>query len=96
MDSELKQDRKQHVKVENIAQRSFSAELLDGLGSRDTQETDTHEHTGNGDLVITKLDTVEVLDRKRVSGDKTVKRENLVHLDGGDEGTSTLTDNVGN
>jgi hypothetical protein len=92
--SELQQDRKQDVEIENVAQRTFPAELFDRLGSRDTQETDTHEHTSNGDLVVTKLDTVEVLNGKRIGGDETVEGENLVHLDRGDQGTSALTNDI--
>lgn len=94
MDSELEQDREQDVEVEDVAEGSFPAELLNGLGSRDTQETDTHKHTSDGDLVVTKLDTIEVLHGKRVGGDKTVKRENLVHLNRSDQSASTLTDDV--
>lgn len=119
MDGKLKQDGKQHVKVENVTQRPLLGQLLNRLinlvfsslpfllflfcfffqtylGSGDTQETDTHQHTSNGHLVITKLDAVKVLNRQGIGGDKTIERENLVHLDSGDKSTSTLADDVGN
>ena len=64
------------------------------LCTRDTQEANRHEHPANGDLIITKLDTVEILYTKTVCSDETVQGENLVHLDGRDEGTATLSDDM--
>ena len=95
MNGELQENREEDVKVENVAQRSLSGKLLDRLGSGNAQEADAHEHTSDGDLVVAKLDTIEVLDRQRIGGDKTVEGENLVHLDGGDKSTSSLSDDVG-
>lgn len=95
MDGELKQDRQQDVKVENVAKRSLLAESLHGLGSGDAKETNRHEHSCDSDLVVAKLDTVEVLDRERVCSDQTVESENLVHLDGRHKRASSLSDNVG-
>lgn len=81
----------------NLFQRlHFSSCILTYLGPGDTQETNTHQHAGDGHLVITKLDAVKVLNRQGIGRDKTVESENLVHLDGGDQSASTLTDNVGN
>ena len=94
MDCELRKNRKQDIEVEDISKRSLPAKLLDGLGPRDAQETHTHEHTSDGDLIVTEFDTVEVLDRKGVGGDKTVEGENLVHLNRGHKGASTLSDDV--
>jgi len=95
VDRELEQHRKKDVEVEDVAEGSFAAELLDGLGTRDTQEANAHEHTGDGDLVVAKLDTVEVLDRERVGRDETVERQDFVHLNRGDKRASTLSDDVG-
>ena len=66
------------------------------LCTRDTQEANRHEHPTNGDLIITKLDTVEILYTKTVCSDKTIQGENLVHLNGGHEGAATLTNNMCN
>lgn len=65
------------------------------LGPRDTQETNTHQHTGDSHLVVTKLDAVKVLNRQGIGSDKAVEGENLVHLDGRDKSASTLADDVG-
>lgn len=65
------------------------------LGPRDTQETNTHQHTGDCHLVVTKLDAVKVLNRQGIGSDKAVEGENLVHLDGRDKSASTLADDVG-
>jgi hypothetical protein len=107
----LQQNRKQDVEVEDVAERTFPRELLNRLrgqlwprygqystahlGTRDAQEADAHHHPGDRYLIISKLDPVEVLDRERVGCDEAVEREDLVHLDSGDEGAATLTDDVG-
>ena len=64
------------------------------LCTRDTQEANRHEHPANGDLIITKLDTVEILYTKTVCSDKTIQGENLVHLDGRNESAATLPDDM--
>ena len=41
------------------------------------------------------LDTIEILYAESVCRDETVKRENLVHLDGGNECAAALTNDMG-
>ena len=65
------------------------------LRPRDAEEANRHENAGNSDLVIAKLDAVEILYRQAVGSDQTVKGKNLVHLNGGYKGASSLADDVG-
>lgn len=66
------------------------------LGSRDAQEAYGHEHSSDRDLVIAKLDSIEILYTETVRCNQTVQSEDLVHLDGGNKGASSLPDNRGN
>lgn len=66
------------------------------LCTRDRQEADTHEDAADGDLTVTKLDTIKVEDTQTVCADQAVQRKNLVHLDGGDKCASSLSDDVRN
>lgn len=65
------------------------------LGSRDTQEADGHEHSSDRHLIISELDTIKVQDAQTVSGNETVKGQNLIHLDSSDESASALSNDVG-
>jgi len=65
------------------------------LGSRNAVEANTHQDTGDGDLVISELDSVQVLDTQRVGGDKSVETKDQEHLSSGNQSTSTLTDDAG-
>lgn len=65
------------------------------LGSRDTQEADGHEHSSDRNLIITKLDPIEVLHAKTVRSNQTVQSEDLVHLNSGDESASPLSNDRG-
>ena len=53
------------------------------LGMRDTQEADRHEHTSNRHLVVTKLDSVEILHAETVRRDEAVEHKNLVRTTAG-------------
>lgn len=64
------------------------------LGARNTQETNRHQHTADGDLVITKLDTIKVLHAQTVRRNETVQGEDLVHLNSRDQGTPSLPDDM--
>jgi hypothetical protein len=64
------------------------------LGTRDTQETNRHEHTSDCHLIVSKLDPVEILYAQAVRRDQTVKRENLIHLDRSDESAATLSNDM--
>lgn len=66
------------------------------LCTGDGQEANTHHHTRDGDLTITKLDAVKVQYRQRVGRDQAVERKNLVHLNRGNECATTLANDVGN
>ena len=66
------------------------------LCTRDTQEANRHEHPANGDLIITKLDTVEILYTKTVCSDKTIQGENLVHLDCCNQRAAALANDMRN
>jgi len=66
------------------------------LGPGDTQEADGHEHPSDRDLVVAKLDSVEVLHAKTVRCDQTIQSKDLVHLDSSDEGASALPDDRSN
>lgn len=65
------------------------------LGAGDGKEANTHQHTADGDLAVTELDTIQVDDTQTVSTDQTVQSENLVHLDSRNESATTLAENVG-
>jgi hypothetical protein len=65
------------------------------LGSRNAVEAHAHENTSNGDLVVPKLDSVQVLNTERIGSDEGVKTEDQEHLSSGDQSASTLTDDVG-
>ena len=93
---ELAENGADDVKVEDVGLGTLLGETLDRLGARDGQEADAHEHTADGDLAITELDTLQVEDRQAVSADETVKGKDLVHLDGGNQSAAALTDDVGN
>lgn len=62
--------------------------------ARDAHEAHAHEHASDRDLVVTELDTLEVLHRKRPRRDEAVEGEDLVHLNRRHEGATTLTDDV--
>ena len=64
------------------------------LGARDAIEANRHEHSSDRDLVVTKLDTIQVLHTETVRRDETVERQDLVHLDRCDERAPTLADDV--
>lgn len=89
------QERRSKSRVDRTFQTARSSKGLTYLGTRDAQETNTHQHARDSDLVISKLDSIEILNRERVSGDETIERQDFVHLNSCHEGTSTLTDNVG-
>ena len=111
MDSELNEDGKQNIEIEDIAEWSFSRELLYGLrqtisvqsssihrnsfdlGSRNAQEAHGHQHTSDCDLVVSKLDAVEVLNAQTVGRNQAVESQDLIHLDRGDQSATTLSDN---
>lgn len=65
------------------------------LGSRNTVEADTHQDTGDGDLVISEFDSVKVLYTERVGRDKSVETKDQEHLSSGHQSASTLTDDAG-
>ncbi|KAI6750013.1 hypothetical protein HG531_007278 [Fusarium graminearum] len=81
VNSELSQNGTDDVNVEDVGLRTFLAKTFDDTSARDAEEANRHEHTTDGVLRVTKLDTL--------------KGKNLVHLDGGDESATTLTDDVG-
>jgi hypothetical protein len=64
------------------------------LGSRNAEEANRHEHPINSNLVISKLDPIEVLNAKTVGGDQAIQSQDLVHLDGRNQRTPALPDNV--
>jgi hypothetical protein len=71
-------------------------EGMTNLCTGDGQEAHAHHHTRDRDLAITKLDTVEIQHGQTVGRDQTVECKDLVHLDRGDKGASTLSNNVRN
>lgn len=66
------------------------------LCARDAQEADRHQHPAYSNLVITKLDPIEILYAQGVCGDETVQCQDLVHLDGRHQSTAALPYDVGN
>jgi len=66
------------------------------FSTRNAQEADRHQHASDRHLVVTEFDAVQVLDAQAVGGDQAVKSKNFVHLDCGDEGATSLSDDVGN
>ena len=73
----------------HILQRFFD------LGSRNAQEAHGHQHTSNCDLIIPKLDAIKVLNAQTVGRNQAVESQDLIHLDRGNQSTTTLSDNVG-
>jgi len=61
----------------------------------DTEEADGHQHAADSHLVITKFDTIEVLHTQAVSGDQAIQRQDLVHLNSGNERTTSLSNDMG-
>jgi hypothetical protein len=61
---------------------------------RDTQEAYRHEHSSDGDLIITKLDAIEVLDTQAVRLDQAVQGQNFIHLYRRDQSTASLPDDM--
>src|ERR1700759_3069892 len=64
--------------------------------TRNGQKADTHHHSADCYLSISKFNTIQIQDRQTVSADKTVECKNLVHLNCGDQSTTTLANNVWN
>lgn len=62
--------------------------------SWNTEETNRHQHSSDGNLVITKLNSLQVLNTQCPCRDETIKRQNLVHLNRSNEGTSTLSNDI--
>ena len=65
------------------------------LCPRNGQEADRHKHTRNSNLVIAEFDAIKVLHTQTVCSNQTVECKNLVHLNSGNEGAATLTDDIG-
>jgi hypothetical protein len=66
------------------------------LCARDTEEADAHHHTSDRDLVVTELDTIEILHTEGVCCDESVQAENEEHLRRSYKCTPPLTNDVGN
>ena len=66
------------------------------LSPGDTQEADGHEHPSDRDLVITELDSIQVLHAETVRRNQAVQSEDLVHLYGGNEGAPSLPNDRSN
>ncbi|EEQ37936.1 hypothetical protein CLUG_02060, partial [Clavispora lusitaniae ATCC 42720] len=96
MDGKSTQDGSHNIGVEDSILWSFLAQFSKWLTTRNTQETHRQQDSRNGRLAITKLDTSQVQHRQRVGGNQTVQCQNLVHLDGRNQRTTTLTDNICN
>jgi hypothetical protein len=62
--------------------------------ARDAHEANRHQDTGDGNLVVTKFDALEVLYTQSPRRDEAVEGENLVHLDSGDQCASSLANDV--
>lgn len=75
-----------------LVSKAHPREILD-LGSRNAQEAHGHENTSNCDLIISKLDAVEVLDAQTVGRNQAVESQDLIHLDRGNQSATTLSDN---
>ena len=80
-----------HTRVSNLYKLE---ETTTDLCTRDTQEADRHEHTGDSDLVVAELDAIEVLHAQAVRRDEAIQREDLVHLDGRNERAASLPDDM--
>lgn len=52
------------------------------LRSRYAQEAYRHEHASDCDLIVAVFYAIEILNTERIRRDKTVQRENFVHLYG--------------
>lgn len=66
------------------------------LGTRDAKEAHRHQHPSDRDLIISKLDTVQILHTQTVRGDQTIQRKDLVHLDRSNECAPSLTNDMRN
>ena len=82
----------QQAKYINVSiARNNTTEMLTCLGTRNTQEAHRHEHPINRNLVIAKLDSIEIQHAQAVCSDETVQSQDLVHLDSGNQGAAALT-----
>ena len=70
--------------------------MITHLSAGDTEEADGHQHAADSHLVITKLDTIEVLHAQAVCSDQAIQRQDLVHLNSSNESATSLSDDVGN
>lgn len=94
VDGKLAQNRTHNVLVEDTGLGSFSRQLLNGLTSRNGDEADREQQTTDGSLRVGSLTSSKEQNGQSVGGNQTVKGENLVHLDSGNQSTSTLSNNV--
>jgi len=66
------------------------------FSTRNAQEADGHQHASDRHLVVAEFDAVQILNAQTVCGDQAVESEDFVHLNRGDEGAATLSDDMGN
>lgn len=69
--------------------------ISDKLGvERDVRTHHRHEHASDGDLIVTKLDAIEILHAQTVRRYQAVECQDLIHLRGRNQRASTLPDDV--
>ena len=52
--------------------------------------------TRDRNLIIAKLDSIQVLNTKTIGSDRTAQGQNLVHLDSSDNSAAALSNKMGN
>lgn len=77
-----------------LAIKYFIIRGVTNPGAREREEADRHEHSTDSNLSVTKLDTIQIKNGQGVGRNETVQGQNLVHLNSGNKGTSSLTDDV--
>lgn len=68
-------------------------QFLKWLSETKHHKQNRNSHSQESCLVIAHLDTVKVQSRHRVGRNQTVKRKNLVHLEGSGECRTPLSNN---
>merc|ERR1719469_1339645 len=94
MDHELHGTGDHKRPVENRGGRPLFLQLLKRFGEAERHEEERDAEAHRSSLVVTHLDSIEVECTHRVRGNQAIQRQDLVHLEGGRQGGSTLSDHL--
>lgn len=94
MHGELQQHGRDGVQIEDIRQWSLLRQGLQRLGARDEEETRRQQDTLQSRLHVAELDPVQIQHRLAVGEYQRVQRQDLEHLQGGNQRAASLLDHV--